>query len=99
MPYIEPTERVCSTCKYLKGRIGTYHISCSKAFDAENNPMAEILSILGGVDRTPLPGPTTEVDFHPVTQSWPGCGAWPSNFDQNIVRDCEGYEPKEKDNG
>ena len=94
MSYIEPTERVCQTCKWRRRGIGTAHISCAQAFNADDNPLAGIMSILGGVGRTPLPGPTRSVSFRPVTQSWPRCGAWPANYDENIVCDCDGYEQK-----
>ncbi len=94
-PAPEYTTHICRTCRFRQTQPGTVHISCRKAFDADANPLAAVLAILGGVGRTPLPGPTSAVNFQPIVYGWPGCGAWPANFDENIIRDCDGYELKE----
>ena len=93
-PPPEYTTRICSTCQFRQTEPGTVHISCRKTFNADANPMAAVFAILGSVGRTPLPGPTEPINFHPIVMGWPGCGAWPANFDENIVRDCDGYEVK-----
>ena len=93
-PPPEYTARICRTCHFRQTQPGDVHISCRKAFNADANPMAAVFAILGGVGRTPLPGPTEVVNFRPTVWGWPGCGAWPANFDENIIRDCAGYEVK-----
>lgn len=87
-------EHKCGTCKWRRGHPGDCHISCDKAFDAEGNPLAAVLAMLGRVGRTPLPGPTRAVQFRPQMTHWPGCGAWPASFDENIIRACDGWEVK-----
>ena len=86
----------CNGCKHRTGIPGDAHISCGRAFNAANNPLAGVLAILGGVGRANPPGPTEEINFRPVTTSWPGGGSWPSSFDENIVASCEGHAVKER---
>jgi len=88
------SKRTCDTCAYPKSIPGDCHIACGKAFNSDANPGASIFQILGSVGRTLLPGPTEKVNFRPTLRGWPGCGAWPSCYDSNIVVDCAGYEGK-----
>lgn len=81
----------CRTCKYREELPGDAHIACAKAFDA-SKPLAAISQILGSVGRVPLPDGNTPVNFRPELKRWPGCGAWPACFDENIVVSCAGYE-------
>ena len=92
----ERTNRICTTCIHRKNNPGDVHITCGKAFNAEENPLAGIFAILGSVGRSTLPGPTREVDFRPKAKYWPGCGSWPANYDENIILDCAGYEKEEE---
>ena len=88
------TERICRSCEWRRERAGDVHIFCARAFDGDTDSWADLMAILGGVGRVPLPGPTKIVDFKPSMKYWPGCGRWPSNFDENIIQDCDGYTAK-----
>jgi len=86
----------CGNCKWRRSIPGDCHISCGKAFDTTGNPLAAVLMLLGGVGRTPLPGPTEPVDFGVKMKSWPGCGQWPACFDESIIIECEGWEEEDE---
>ena len=84
----------CGTCKHREEIPGNAHVSCAKAFDG-TNPLAIVLQIFGSVGRTPLAEANKPVDFLPTLKRFPGCGAWPACFNENIVVSCAGYEPRE----
>ena len=86
--------KTCQSCTAKGIRPGDCHIYCQKAFNPGGSPLAEIFAILGGVGRAMPPLPAKQCPFKPQMKTWPGCGSWPSNFDPNIVKACEGWEPR-----
>lgn len=54
------------------------------------------------VHQIPIPGNChigcANHDARPRLMRWPGCGTWPLNFDQNIIKSCDGFsdDPKDK---
>lgn len=89
------TQRVCYSCRHFGARAGDCHIYCKAVFKPDDNPLQEVLAVLGGVGRTPFPSATEGRTFQPKKTSWPGCGSWPSNYDPNIIQDCPNHAVKE----
>ena len=88
---------ICYECKHRRELPGNCHIACGAAFDASNDPLAALFQIFGSVGRTPLPPANKDVSFSPgIPRTWPGCGVWPSCYDESIVKSCDGFEAKEK---
>jgi hypothetical protein len=87
----------CYKCLHRREALGSAHSRCAhpKAIEAtKNNPMVEVLAILGGVGR----GPGLNVralgvtgDSHGIRNGWFN---WPMNYDPVWLRTCEGFEEK-----
>ncbi len=85
---------ICGDCKFREALPGDCHVRCSRAYRTGRSPYADVMSILASVGRVAAPGPTEQVEFRPVAKRWPGCGSWPSCFDESIIVDCQGKKPE-----
>lgn len=81
----------CFTCKHRRDIQGNAHSRCGHPSLAafENNPLAEMVSLMGGTG--PIPNPPFRVvgNYHGIRMGW---FAWPFNFDPNWLEECAGYE-------
>jgi len=91
----------CYKCKYRGNVPGDAHSCCRHPAnkDALDNPLANILAIFAGVQRTPPVQAETEVtvvgDPHGIRNGWFN---WPWNFDPVWLQSCDGFEEKEDAN-
>lgn len=95
----------CFSCKWRRGVLGSAHSRCDHPKVApfyevlEKNPILELGLMLGTVGR----GPTLTMnenplnvrgDPHGVSHGW---FSWPYNYDPTWLKNCDGYEAKEKE--
>ena len=87
----------CYKCKWRGEVAGSAHSSCHhpKCKNIEENPMLNLLSILGGVRGGVPPMPTglkVKGNQHGISSGWFN---HPLNFDPVWLEECNGFEPKE----
>jgi hypothetical protein len=98
-----PDKPNCYKCKWRQGVPGDAHSSCHHPVTggAHDDPLMELLSILGSVGRGPGATDTDSAaklgitaNPHGIRHGW---FQWPYNFDPVWLETCEGFEAKEKD--
>lgn len=88
----------CYECKYCGDIPGSAHKKCLyalKLLSEDNDPMASLLSLFGGVLRN-VEGMKVMVDETGVRGGW--CG-FPYNFDPIWIIDCDKFEKVGSENG
>lgn len=89
----------CTRCIYRKEIPGNAHIRCAhpEVLAEPVNKLAELSAMLGG--GRALPFPTKAADklnitahIHGVRNGW---FAWPYDFDDTWLRNCDGFSAKE----
>lgn len=91
------TKNKCYDCVYRRSVAGSAHSSCAHpdTSDVRDNPMAEIVGIIG--DGMPLPTKawrTLKISGipHGIRNGW---FCWPLNFDPVWLNHCDGFKNKE----
>ena len=92
----------CRKCKHRGTVPGSAHSSCQHPSNEDEleNPMYALLAIFGSVGRAPPvladTGLNVKGDPHGIRAGWFN---WPWNFDPVWLLSCDGFEPREEDDG
>ncbi len=88
----------CYECKHRRDLLGDCHSRCEHPAlrDVMNDPLTQILSLLGAVGRSfPIDifieGIKVTGNEHGVKNGW---FCWPFNFDPTWLETCDGFEAK-----
>lgn len=90
----------CYECLHRRSNPGSAHSKCVHPSLPEmvNNPMVELMAVFASVGRAPQMAVSTKQlnivgDEHGIKKGWFN---FPWNFDPRWLRNCDGFEPKEK---
>lgn len=95
----------CYECKYRQELPGSAHSQCTHPSIGKPDPMMKAFSVLSGsgrglptIDMQKAVELGIKADQHGIMKGWFN---WPYNFDPVWLRECKGFEPKQKeqDNG
>ena len=91
----------CYECTHRRPCAGSAHSRCKHPSLPEqtNDPMIELMAIFASVGRAPKMAVSTKElnivgDKHGIEKGWFN---FPWNFDPRWLKNCDGFEPREKE--
>lgn len=88
----------CHHCEHRRDLPGNTHSACRHPATeaAHRNPLAGVISAMGGALPLPVAGLTVVGDPHSIRMGW---FAHPFNFSPTWLVTCDGFAPKEIEGG